>query len=422
MGPTDPAKTKRPVVDVAGNLLTSRAAPPDCTPRWEDANIEDTEFRWKTVRPRGLLARFRYGRRRRSPEVPDLPGLWLTPRRFYQLARECVVEHDDGWATETCDPGHRFVAWELAVRYEAAARSVKLHYTQICDLATPDECDERIARIADHLDEMRRLSEIETAVRPMLGDDPKILKMMSYCPRPLYAEPPADPRLKEFSLEHLGDLLPSLDRVIALQASGAPFQPEALTLLIEADERIPGVGTPHSVFLDDRRYVYPFDAEFESIIRPLRYSLAQIGSAYAQSTSARFAVQTAASHLEGCLKALCGGRHRRKPLGALLRTREATSLLDGDLRDAMISFTDQGANVAKHDFSNADGPIPLFAFADAVYAHYLARRFGAAVLDACGQLDPMIDAVNNAAERKSFFRGAALSIPPPDQPTADQCP
>ena len=130
--------------------------------------------------------------------------------------------------------------------------------------------------------------------------------------------------------------------------------------------------------------------------------------------SARFAVQTAAGHLEGCLKALCAGRHRRKPLGALLRTREATSLLDGDLRDAMVSFTKQGANAAKHDYSNADGPIPLFAFADAVYAHYLARRFGAAVLDACGQLDPMINAVANAAERRSYFRGAALAIPPPD--------
>ena len=286
-----------------------------------------------------MVARFRYGRWRRSRGVPDLPGLWPAPGLFYQGARECVVQRDDGWATKTCDPGHRFVAWELAVRYEAAAQSARLHYRQICDLAGPDECEERIARIAGHLDEMCRLSEIEMAVRPMLGDDPKMLKRMSYCPRPLYAEPPAVPRLKGLALDHLGDLLPSLDRVVALQASGAPFQPEALTLLLEADERIPGAGTQHSVFVDDHRYVYPFDAGVESIIRPLRYSLAEIGGAYAQSASARFAVQTAAGHLEGCLKALCAGRHHRKPLGALLRTREATSLLDGDLRDAMVSFT-----------------------------------------------------------------------------------
>ena len=277
---TGPKRSRRPAIKVVGNAIVVRSkvlrgrggeqaeAPSDGAPPWEGAQAGGVEFRLKKARARGLLALLRYGRRRRGRDAPDLPGLWYTPQRSYQIARECVVEHDDGWATETGDPGHRFVSWELAVRYEAAALSARLHYTQICDLAGYEECEERIARMSGHLDEMRRLSEIERAVRPMLGDDPKVLKSMSFCPRPLYEEAPAEPRLEQLAGAHLDDLLPSLDRVVALQASGAPFQPEALALLLQADRRIPGVGMPHGVFVDDRRYVYPFDAEFEAVIRP----------------------------------------------------------------------------------------------------------------------------------------------------------
>ena len=432
---TNPAGTRRETTRAAGGVAARRSAhqmgvsgnqataPLGWAASGEEACAGSVKRRRYETGPLGLLARVRRGRSRRSQQVPDLPGQWHSPRWCYQIARERVVEHDDGWAAPTCDPGHRFVSWELAVRYEAAAHAARLHYTQICDLAGDDECRERLDRITGHLDEMRRLSEIERAVRPMLGADPKFLKALSSCPRPLYSEPPPEPRLKDLAREHLGDLLPTLERVIALQASGAPFQPEALKLLVEADQTIRGAGTHTSVFVDDRRYDFPFDADFESVIRPLRYSLAELGSAYAQATSARSAVQTAAGHLEGCLKALCGGRHSRKPLGALLKhTPDAAKRLDGDLRNAMIRFTDQAANPAKHDFTNTDGPIPLFSFADAVYAHYLARRFGAAVLDACGQLDPLIAAVDQAAERDSIFFGGPLSIPPPTRTTADQHP
>lgn len=366
-----------------------------------------------TARWVGPLGQLRHGRRRRYRQQPDLPGIWHSPQFFYRMARESVVQHDDGWEVQTGNPGHQFVSWELAVRYEAAAQAARLHYTQICDLAEDDECQERLFRIFAHLDEMRRLSEAEQTIRPMLGDDPRFLKSLSWCPRPLYTEPPPEPRLAGLARAHLGGELPACDAVTALQATGAPFQPEPLQLLLEADAAIPGAGTHHSVFVNDNNYVYPFDAEFEAVIRPLRYSLAQIGGAYANSTSARFAVQTAAGHLEGCLKALCGRRHMRKPLGALLHSREAKSHLDTGIRDAMIGFVEQAANPAKHDYANADGPIPLFSFADAVYAHFLARRLGAAALGACDRLNAVAAAVEQAAEQNSYFRGAHLPIPPP---------
>ncbi len=46
-----------------------------------------------------------------------------------------------------------------------------MHYIQICDVAPPDEADERITRIMKCLDTMNQLSVIEQTVRPALGSD-----------------------------------------------------------------------------------------------------------------------------------------------------------------------------------------------------------------------------------------------------------
>ena len=52
----------------------------------------------------------------------------------------------------------------------------------------------------------------------------------------------------------------------------------------------------HSVSIAHDSYVYPYDAEYESVLRPLRYALCELGQAYLQATSARYAVQTAGGH------------------------------------------------------------------------------------------------------------------------------
>ena len=91
--------------------------------------------------------------------------------RLRNEAEEDVVRTSEGWAPKTLTPDHFFVAKELAVRYEAAAAELKMHYIQICDVAPPDEADERIRRIMKCLDTMNQLSIIEQTVRPALGSD-----------------------------------------------------------------------------------------------------------------------------------------------------------------------------------------------------------------------------------------------------------
>ena len=168
----------------------------------------------------------------------------------------------------------------------------------------------------------------------------------------------------------------------------------------------------HCVFFDPQNHRYPFDAEFEAVLRPLRYSLSELGSAYMNFTTARYAVYNAGSHLEGCVKALCGKRHQVKPLGRLLHSvPDVRQMLGDSMTEAMISFTMMAVNPAKHDYQNDQGPIPLFLFDDAVYAHCLARHFGAAALGAASVIDPLLAAVENATSQGHYFHGAHLTIP-----------
>lgn len=269
-------------------------------------------------------------RYRRAHGIPDLPGIWHTPRRFYGMAQESVTEHHDGWLVTTADPGHKFIAWEMAVRYEAASSEASLHYTQLCAGPTEEEYHERVQRITSCLAEMSRLSEIEQAVKSTLPGSPKVIRWRALCPRPRFEDPPPEPRLEELANQHLADIVPTLHQVIALQKQQAPFQPEVLSLLLHADETIPGAGMHISVLMGPRSYAYPFDVEYEAVLRPLRYALSELGHAYLQATSARYAVQTAGVHLEGCMKIVCGQRHGRKPLGALLRCTAAQKRLRAD--------------------------------------------------------------------------------------------
>jgi len=362
----------------------------------------------KVAFPLSLRSVRRY---RRAHGIPDLPGIWHTPRWFYGMAQERVTEHDDGWSVTTADPGHKFIAWEMAVRYEAASSEARLHYTQLCDGPTEEEYHERVRRITSCLAEMSRLSEIEHAVKPMFPGGPEAIRPLVLCPRPRFEEPPPEPRLEGLATQHLADIVPTLHKVIALQKQQAPFQPEVLSLLLQADETIPGAGMHHSVLMGHRSYAYPFDVEYEAVLRPLRYALSELGQAYLRATSARYAVQTAGGHLEGCMKIVCGKRHRSKPLGALLRCAEAQKRLGADALGPMIDFTDVGVNPAKHDYANERGPVPLFVFDDALYAYFLARRFGAAALEAVGQLHIAVHAAEQAAQKQAYFRGDPLMVP-----------
>ena len=214
----------------------------------------------------------------------------------------------------------------------------------------------------------------------------------------------------------LGDVAPRIREAVAVLHRGEPFAGKAFDMLAEADAEIPGPGM-HTAIWDgeNRRYAYPFDYEFEGILRGLRYIPAYLARAWEQPEFARSVVQTAGGCLEGCIKDIFRAGPRRhvygkKPLGSLARTAHAKNMFGADLADAIAQFADAAANPAKHDYQTGRGARPRFSFDDTVSAYFLARVLGAAVLDATGRICPLEAATHRATERGEFFRGATLSL------------
>ena len=348
-----------------------------------------------------------------GPPVP----LWPSAANLYEQGVKSIKQEDGGWNAPSCDPGHLFVSWEMAVRYEAACREALFHYIQICDGVTQDDFDRRIARITEVTAEAQRLSEIEQAARPLLPTEALPLRIMSSSPYPEwypdFDTDPADTVFYSLVSDWLDDIHSELVEAISTRSRHESFSVRMLLMLTRIDREIPGPGI-HSAVWNNNRYRYPFSETFEAVLRPLRYIPAYLGQAYREPLFIRAVLQMAGAHLEGCVKSMhrIGSkqvRYPRAPLGSLLRKKSIVGMLNEKTLEAMRTYTDLGVNPAKHNYTAGQVSGSLFTFEDAVYGYFLARRFGAAALEASDQLTATVAAVEDATAHRYYFRGAAMS-------------
>ena len=117
--------------------------------------------------------------RRRLPQ-----GRWmqLGPERFRSIAEERISSTSDGWDVHTDHPGHPFIAWEMAVRYEAACREARHRYEQLRGIPTGREAGHLIGRIADLFAEAEFLARIEQTMRPVVDSDSDAVGVLSEHP------------------------------------------------------------------------------------------------------------------------------------------------------------------------------------------------------------------------------------------------
>ena len=338
----------------------------------------------------------------------DLGGLWPPPASFYEQAQQQITLGDDGWAVGTRPPGHPFIAWEMAVRFEATCLEAAFHYTQICDGPDNDEFAARVERITALDSEAQRLSRIERAVRPMLPEDPRSIGMLASSPHP-HPMPPKESRLLLLADRHLSDIRAELAEALSMKLNGEEFHPRIFDQLVTADQQISGPGMHTAVWTQGHGYQYPFDKEYEAILRPLRYVPAYLKVACDDSMFIRPVIQFAGAHLEGCVKRLARARHRGRPLGALLQIPSVKNALGAELAADMAQFTQVAVNPAKHDYADNSSQGPVFCYDDAVYAYFLSRRFGCATLQASGDLDNLVDAVEDSTRQDRYFWGGTLS-------------
>ena len=345
--------------------------------------------------------------------MPEMPGLWPSPVNFHEQAQTRIRLNTDGWEVQSRHPGHPFIAWELAARYEAACLEAVFHYTQICDMPTDDEFTARRERITALLAHAEHLSELEQSIRPMLPTDSASIRSLAFSPHPQPLPPPQS-RLLPLADKHLTQIRPLLDEALEARRRGDSYQHHIFPHLIEADRQIPGAGIHSAVRTDQHGYRFPFDRDFEAVLRPLRYIPDYLGIACTNDLFFRCSVEMAGAHLEGCVKSAgrthgAPERQLRVPLGTLLGSRFAKDLLDQDDIADMASFTRLAINPAKHDFTNDQHQGPVFIYEDAVYAYFLARHFGSIALQASGSLNTLIAAVTDSARHDRYFWGAVPS-------------
>ena len=354
-------------------------------------------------------------RPRRSLLQPP-QGLWVGPARWRLEAKDWISLHPDGWAVHTCHPGHPFISWELAIRYEAACQEARYRYLKLCDMATDAEATDHIERIAELLLEAKRLSRIELGTRPALATDADSVRRLAEHPHaaPQQHQVPRVSILRPLADKQLEDILPRLQHALTMQQQQTAFHPEVFELLVEADRQIPGPGIHAAIWDEGRGYGYPFDEDYEAVLRPLRYVPADLWDGYVSPLRSRYLVTTAGGHLEGCIKTALrdNGTHKgqlKKPLGALIAHGHVNNLLDPSQIADLEALTRIAVNQAKHEFTNTRGPESLFNYEDALYAYFLARHFGAAVLHAANSMPRLQTAVANATKTGRYFRGAPLS-------------
>ena len=392
----------------------------------------------------------------------SLQGQWPSSEHFYATARDYISRHPDGWTVHTHHPGHPFVAWEVALRYEAACQEARYRYIRLCYMSDHAGAAENLERIAELLAEAERLSRVERAIRRVLAADTDdkqnrasgnlvdatsttmpaaetgdeqhsasgnpvdtastTMPAADTDDKPTKAEPvPVAPRAEQLSplrplaSKYLSDIMPQLQQAFTARQQEAPFHPDVTKLLREADRQIPGPGIHTAVWHGRTDYLYPFDEDYQAVLRPLRYVPADLLDGYRDPLRSREIVTKSGVYLEGCIKTALrdtGTRQGKlkKPLGSLSKKRYLEGLLDPTELSDLREFTNIAVNPAKHDFVNERGPESLFNYEDAVYAYYLARRLGAEILQNAGSMSLFCTAVETAIENRIYFWGAMLSL------------
>ena len=211
------------------------------------------------------------------------------------------------------------------------------------------------------------------------------------------------------TVEHLPKIMPLLKEIIDAQKQNLPFQQHALSLIMKAEENIPGAGIHYSIIKDDL-YAYPvLSYKLQHIIRPLRYALNELGFAYSNASSPRRSIANSGIHLEGCVKDLIGQPRSRKSLGALMLNKRVRKKMDIKLINDISKLTNLAINPAKHEHIS-DDLTPLFQFEDALYAHFLARHFGAIILEKTTALKQIEKLKPKHGEYVQCFPGAELPV------------
>ncbi|MDE0289920.1 MAG: hypothetical protein OXJ36_18880 [bacterium] len=191
-----------------------------------------------------------------------------------------------------------------------------------------------------------------------------------------------------------------------LASTSYNFRDDLYPRLSAIDEQIPGVGMQYAHW-EGITPRFPFAEAFDAVVRPLSYVPYHLAAPMAYSVMAREVVNDSGAHIEQCVKKLCiTGRNRRRSLGQVINSKRAVKRLGVELVEGITQYTPSW-NAAKHDYEGS-GPESVITLDDAIRNYFAARSLGAAVLKATGSLSGAVQAIEDAANNRVYYRRGCL--------------
>jgi hypothetical protein len=201
----------------------------------------------------------------------------------------------------------------------------------------------------------------------------------------------------------LDECLPTLAmpiRIEILKPFG-DFETEVYPKLSPLDEQIPGVGM-HYVIWDKGTPWFPFDVEFDGIVRPLSYVPYNLAGERHPQTTSRFISMFLGGHVEECLKEFCRTLSLKyyTPAGKCVNMHRYS--LDHKLAQAIQTFFTLSWNRGKHLW-NTGKPDSVIPIQDTLACYFIARYLGATILQKCNRLSSVMEALNYARQQGRFY-------------------
>ena len=199
--------------------------------------------------------------------------------------------------------------------------------------------------------------------------------------------------------------LEGLPRLLA--STSYSFRDDLYPRLSAIDEQIPGVGMQYAHW-EGATPRFPFAKAFDPVVRPLSYVPYHLAAPMTYSAMAREVVNDAGAHIEQCVKTLFITGRNRRSLGQVINSPRVVKRLGTELVEGIAQYTPSW-NAAKHDYEGS-GPESVISLDEAIRNYFSARSLGAAVLDATGSLSGVVQAIEDAANSRIYYKRGRLLL------------
>lgn len=202
--------------------------------------------------------------------------------------------------------------------------------------------------------------------------------------------------------------LPALASIIGTEVNKptTDFKHDSYPRLAAIDKQIPGIGM-HYVIWKGSTPLFPFEPIFDGIVRPLSYVPYLLASNVHPMTASRMITQDIGGHIQECIAEFCKtlGLRVYTPLGRWIKNNQ--SALGHPLSGSILTYLSLSWNKGKHKW-HTGSPDSVIPIENTLGCYFIARSLGASILEKCGRLNVVVQALQTARQQGHVYNRPEL--------------